>query len=218
MVALKMELVSRQSRSWAPSGLAAPPLPLLRAKQNLQRPILVSEQIRLREHSKQRLVIARATENSQTNFTKRLRQVPALGLAACGATLGTLLDLFHGRAGVLTYNVERGGILWEGLRDAPVIGDAPVSFVILQTSVWVPLLLSAFYVVDGGLYLTFCRREDEEVTKVEEVVIRLGALGLMLMVSAILYENYVPYSRMRLVLLVLGLFNWVSFDKRCVFP
>ena len=141
-----------------------------------------------------------------------------MGLAACGATLGTLLDLFHGRAGVLTYNVERGGILWEGLRDAPVIGDAPVSFVILQTSVWVPLLLSAFYVVDGGLYLTFCRREDEEVTKVEEVVIRLGALGLMLMVSAILYENYVPYSRMRLVLLVLGLFNWVSFDKRCVFP
>ena len=99
-----------------------------------------------------------------------------------------------------------------------MIGDAPVSFVILQTSVWVPLLLSAFYVVDGGLYLTFCRREDEEVTKVEEVVIRLGALGLMLMVSAILYENYVPYSRIRLVLLVLGLFNWVSFDKRCVFP
>ena len=56
--------------------------------------------------------------------------------------MGTLLDLFHGRAGVLTYNVERGGILWEGLRDAPVIGDAPVSFVILQTSVFERLAYS----------------------------------------------------------------------------
>ena len=52
------------------------------------------------------------------------------------------------------------------LRDAPQIGDQPVSFVVAQTSVWVPVLLAAFYAVDGGLYLLLCRRRDEAVTKV----------------------------------------------------
>ena len=46
----------------------------------------------------------------------------------------------------------------------------------------------------------------------------LGALGVMLQISALLYENYVPYEKMRWVLGALALANWAIFDKRLKTP
>ena len=42
---------------------------------------------------------------------------------------------------------------------------------------------------------------------------RLGVLGMLLQTSAILYENYVPYAKIRAVLGALALLNFVSFEK-----
>jgi len=137
--------------------------------------------------------------------------------------VGPLLDEIHARAGVLIYNTGRGGVTWTELVDAPNMGDPPLSVTIFQSSVWVPLLLAAFYAVDGSLYLLFCdgdggpgeRREKEQLS---EVLVRLGALGILLQISAMLYENYVPYSKIRLVLGGLTLANWAFFDKRLKEP
>jgi hypothetical protein len=143
-----------------------------------------------------------------------------LDLAAWGASVGTLLDEIHAKADVLRYNPDLGGIKWEALRDAPVIGDPSTSYTVFQTSLFVPALLAAFYVVDGSLYLLLCEEEEErfEPEQLSEVVIRLGALGVMLQISALLYENYVPYEKMRWTLATLALANWAFFDKRLKTP
>ena len=44
----------------------------------------------------------------------RIRELPLAPLAAFGATVGTALDLIHGRAGVLEYNTNAGGLVWTG--------------------------------------------------------------------------------------------------------
>ncbi|QDZ24077.1 hypothetical protein HOP50_12g66140 [Chloropicon primus] len=138
-------------------------------------------------------------ETSPSLGAARLKRLPLGGLAVFGATVGTALDLIHGRAGVLTYNPAAGGV-------ALPMGA--------QTSVWVPALLAAFYACDGGLYLLLCRGDGDGVTRPSEVLVRFAVLGMLLQVSAILYENYVPYKTIRAVLALLACANWLSFDKR----
>ena len=159
-----------------------------------------------------------SSSSSSPKFLKRFKSVPAAPLALWGATVGTALDLIHGRVDVLRYNPERGGILWTGLRDAPQIGDDPTSVLLLQTSWAVPILLASFYVVDAGLYLVFCKGENEEPTNASEVAVRLGVLGMLLQTSALLYQNRVPYTNIKAILGLLAVLNFVSFDKRLKTP
>ena len=150
-----------------------------------------------------------------------LGRLPLGALGAAGAALGPALDEIHARANVLAYNPQRGGLVWHGLREAPNLGDDPTPFVLAQTSVAVPVLLAAFYAVDGGLYLLLCegaegrerRRREAGPELLSEVVMRLGVLGVLLEISAVLYENYTPYSQIRLVLAGLAVANFWFFER-----
>lgn len=150
-----------------------------------------------------------------------LGRLPLGALGAAGVVLGPALDEIHARANVLAYNPQRGGLVWQGLREAPNLGDDPTPFVLAQTSLAVPVLLAAFYAVDGGLYLLLCegaegrerRRREAGPELLSEVVMRLGVLGVLLEISAVLYENYTSYSQMRLVLAGLAVGTFWFFER-----
>ncbi|GIL83467.1 hypothetical protein Vretimale_11179 [Volvox reticuliferus] len=123
-------------------------------------------------------------------------------LANSGAITGTLLDGIHSRMGLQVYDT------------------APIVLGGLKTSLVVPPLLAAFYVVLGSLHpiMDNLNPSDETSTirsrcnDVGFVALAFGALAALLQLSATLYDKGVPYWQIHLVLGAAALLNWRLFD------
>ncbi|KXZ44974.1 hypothetical protein GPECTOR_60g752 [Gonium pectorale] len=123
-------------------------------------------------------------------------------LANSGATTGTLLDGIHSRVGLQVYDV------------------APLVLGGLRTSLLVPPLLAAFYMVLGSLHPIMDNLNPSPETDAARarcndvgwVALSFGALAALLYTSATLYDKGVPYWQIHAVLGTAALVNWRVFD------
>ncbi|GLI59784.1 hypothetical protein VaNZ11_001747 [Volvox africanus] len=123
-------------------------------------------------------------------------------LANSGAITGTLLDGIHSRMGLQVYDT------------------APIVLGGLKTSLVVPPLLAAFYIVLGSLHPIMDNLNPSQATSAIRsrclnlgfVALAFGVLAVLLQLSATLYEKGVPYWQIHLVLGSAALLNWRLFD------
>lgn len=125
------------------------------------------------------------------------------GLLATGAITGTLLDGIHSRTGLQVYDMF-----------ALELGP-------LKTSLVVPPLLAAFYIVMGTLFAVAdnLNADDPTTQSVRErcrssdyVAVSVVALAAALQLSAVMYSNDVPYNQMLAVLAAVSALMWRVFD------
>ncbi|KAI8473527.1 MAG: hypothetical protein J3K34DRAFT_466389 [Monoraphidium minutum] len=133
-----------------------------------------------------------------------------LRLAACGATLGTLLDGIHSAVALQVYDLAP-------LRVPTPLGD-------LETSLLVPPLLATWYAAMGALFMAadgWAARSGgaaaaaaaPDAPSAGAVAAGYGLLAANLQLSAALYSNGAPYPQIAAALAATWCASWWLLDR-----